>query len=170
VTVSENESIRVEMSALRSDLSGAITAGLTAVNATIQTLAKQHHQAVLDQAKLNPTFAPRDRVDLLSARVEDNAKRISAIENQHLELKTQLTAISAQLTAMSLQLAALTDRTLDKDHLEWVKHTRQRSMDHAATRVQFAKQLLGYLMIAVAGIIISGIGLGHLITILLGGH
>lgn len=168
--MTESDSIRTEMQALRSDLSGAITAGLTAVNATIQTMSEQHHQAVLDQARLNPTFAPRDRVELLSARLEDNTKRIAALENQHLELKTQLTAISAQLTAMSLQLAALTERSLDKDHIDWVKSSRQRSMDHAATRGQLFKQLLGYLMIAVAGVIISGIGLGHLLSLLVGGH
>lgn len=168
--MTDADSIRNEIQTLRVELSGAITAGLVAVNATIQTLTEQHHQAVLDQAKLNPTFAGRDRVDLLAARLEDNTKRIAALENQHLELKASLAAISAQLTGMSLQIAALTERTLTPEHINWVKEARQRDLDHRETKAQLIKQVLAYLVVAIAGIIISGLGIGHLITLLVGGH
>lgn len=166
MTISEPETLHLEIQALRQDLSSTLTAGLAAVNTSIAGLAEQHHQAVLEQTKQNATFAPRDRVDSLAERVADNTKRINNIETQHLELKSSLNAISAQLSTMSLQIAQFADRTPTSEQLDWVKQARQKAIAHAETREQLVKQLAGYLMVAIAGILLSAIGIGHFLTTL----
>lgn len=175
------ESLRAEIVALRSDLTGALTAGLTALNLTMAQLTEQHHQAMLEQAKANASFATRERVESVARHAHDQANaitvltaRMAANEQATAELRAAMNAglkeITTTLAGLSGQLTQLGGHSLDSDQFEWVKQGQVRTRTTRETRAQLAKQLAGYLMVAVAGIIISGLGVTHLLTALFGGH
>ncbi|MGH2442203.1 MAG: hypothetical protein ACRDFX_03445 [Chloroflexota bacterium] len=94
------------LAALEDKLTVIINAGLSAVTATISSLQQQHSAALLEQAKLNGSFADRDRVEQLNRTVDRHATELLALGRQDTigiderrQLRAEFTGLAESITS-----------------------------------------------------------------------
>lgn len=74
---------------LEDKLTALINSGLASLSSTISTLQTQHANTLLDQTKVNATFADRERVEVLARRVDATQAEIAAMGQRLAETQAE---------------------------------------------------------------------------------
>lgn len=152
ITTTEND-----MSADQSPVLAALSALELKLTELIRTslalIVEQHTRSTLEQAKLNATFATRDRVEAIATNVHDRTNEIMVLNHRITQVER-----NAQETYLALHTDTKDMRTKIDD---LTKAINDRTI-HTFTSG------LGYLITAI--IVLSGAGITALVTHLLTSH
>jgi hypothetical protein len=83
----------------------------TLIQSGLAAIQEQHSRSLLDQAKLNATFAQRDRVEDIARQVQSHSAEIIALHKQddtstrdRRELRTDVDSVAASIDRRTLSL------------------------------------------------------------------
>lgn len=107
------------LAALDDKLTQVIQSGLAKVNQSIAEIQREHNATQLEQAKLNATFANRERVEDLARRVDANNSAMVDIHRRQEESESDRVNLRQAIEELTTHISQHNESQLSQ-HIAWL--------------------------------------------------